>query len=62
MRESLAILGAGVVAVLCCAAIPLVVGVTGLTAAAALGAGAGVLALGAGALIVYAVVRGRSHR
>jgi hypothetical protein len=62
MREGLAVVGAGIVAVICCAAVPLIVGVTGLTAAAALGVGGGILALGAGALIVYAVLRARSHR
>ena len=62
MREGLAIVGAGVVAVVCCAAVPLIVGVTGLTAAAALGVGGGVIALGAGALIVFSILRARSHR
>ena len=62
MREGLAIVSAGVVAVVCCAAVPLIVGVTGLTAAAALGVGGGVIALGAGALIVFSILRARSHR
>jgi hypothetical protein len=62
MREGVALVGAGVVAVACCAAVTLIVGVTGLTAAAALGVGAGILALGAGALIVASILRARSHR
>ena len=62
MREGLAVVGAGTVAVLCCAAIPLIVGVTGLTAAAALGVGGGILALGAVALIAFSVLHTRSHR
>ena len=62
MHDGLVIVGAGIVAVICCAAVPLIVGVTGLTAAAALGFGGGMLALGAGALIVYALIRARSHR
>jgi hypothetical protein len=62
MREGLAIVGAGIVAVICCAAIPLIVGVTGLSLAAALGVSGGVLALGAIALIAYSVAHGRSHR
>ena len=62
MREDLAIAGAGIVAVACCAAVPLIVGVTGLSAAAALGVGGAILALGAGALIVFAVLRAHSHR
>jgi hypothetical protein len=62
MREGIAMIGAGVVAVVCCAAVPLIVGVTGLTGAAALGIGGGILALGAGALIVFSILRARSHR
>jgi hypothetical protein len=62
MREGLSVVGAGVVAVVCCAAVPLIVGVTGLTAAAALGVGGGILALGAAALIVFSILRARSHR
>jgi hypothetical protein len=62
MREGLAIVGAGIVAVVCCAAIPLIVGVTGLTAAAILGVSGGILVLGAGALLVFSILRTRSHR
>jgi hypothetical protein len=62
MRESLSIVAAGIVAVVCCAAVPLIVGVTGLGAAAALGLGGGFLALGAVGLIAFSVVRARSHR
>jgi hypothetical protein len=62
MREGLAMVGAGLVAVVCCAAVPLIVGITGLTAAAALGVGGGILAFGAGALIVSSILRARSHR
>lgn len=62
MRESVAIVGASVVAVVCCAAVPLIVGVTGLTAAAALGVGGGILVLGAVALILLSIVRSRSQR
>ena len=62
MPEDLAIVGAGIVAVVCCAAVPLIVGVTGLSAAAALGVGGAILALGAGALIVFSILRAHSHR
>jgi hypothetical protein len=62
MRNALAAAGTAIAAVLCCLAIPLIVGVTGLTAAAALGVGGGVIALGAGALIVFSILRARSHR
>jgi hypothetical protein len=62
MREGLAIVGAGIVAVVCCAAIPLIVGVTGLSAAGILGVGGGILVLGAGALLVFSILRTRSHR
>jgi hypothetical protein len=62
MREGLGIVGAGILAVICCAVIPLIVGVTGLTAAAALGVGGGILALGAGALVVFSILRARTRR
>jgi hypothetical protein len=45
--------GAGLAAVICCAAVPLTVGITGWAGAAAFGANAGVLVVAAGALLLF---------
>ena len=60
---SLVPLGAAVVAVVCCAGLPaLTLGLGGLTLAAVLGIGAGVIAVAAALILAIVALRGRSHR
>ena len=61
MRGGLAVVGTGIAAVLCCAPVPLTVGITGLGGLAALGANAGTLVLIASATIVVSIVWTRWH-
>lgn len=61
MRDALTVIGVGAVAILCCSALPLVVAVTGLTTAAALGVGGAVVGAGMLAVTVVSVERSRRH-
>jgi hypothetical protein len=61
MRAGLAIAGVGVAAAFCCAAAPLVAGITGLTVAGAFGVNGGIVAIGAVAVLLTVFLRVRSH-
>ncbi len=62
MRDALAVAGAGVAAALCCLAIPVTVGIIGLSDLAAFGINLGALAIIASALVVAWAMRSRAHR
>jgi hypothetical protein len=61
MRSALAAAGTGLVAALCCLAIPLMAGIIGLSDPAALGANLGIVAIIASALIVAWTMLTRSR-
>jgi hypothetical protein len=60
MRGALAAGGTAVAAALCCLAIPLTVGILGMSDLAAFGANAGIMAIVGSALIVAWMIRTRS--
>lgn len=59
MRGALAAAGTAVAAALCCLAIPLTVGIVGVSGLAAFGTNLGVAAILASALIVVSIIRTR---
>jgi putative effector of murein hydrolase LrgA (UPF0299 family) len=60
MRGALAAGGTAVAAALCCLAIPLTVGIIGVSDLAAFGANLGAVAILASALIVVLIIRAKS--
>jgi putative effector of murein hydrolase LrgA (UPF0299 family) len=62
MRGALAAGGTAVAAALCCLAIPLTVGIIGVSGLAAFGANLAVVAILASGLIVVLILRSRSRR
>lgn len=60
MRGALAAGGTAVAAAICCLAIPLTVGIIGVSDLAAFGANLGVVAILASALIVALIIRAKS--